>query len=210
MSDGSTSNPTPAASSSASVAAKGLGGFCAICQGPIEAEESRTCCPDCKAFFHSDCWEYNKGCGLYGCPQAPPTEKLNTLEMPMSYWGKEQKNCPACNREIQAAAIRCRFCGATFRSAGPEDTAAFLSRAAVESDLPRVRRGAVWLLVLSILPCTAPLAAVFGTSWYFKHRRAINELPALHGALCKLAIGVAVGTTVLGLTVAVLHSVFGR
>jgi hypothetical protein len=145
---------------------------------------------------------------VYGCPQAPPTEKLNTLEMPMSYWGREQKNCPACNREIQAAAIRCRHCGATFRSARPEDTASFCARAAVEHNLPSVRRGAVWLLVLSILPCTAPLAAVFGTGWYLRHRQEVQQLPALHGALCKLAIGVAIGQSVFGLIVAVLHTMF--
>ncbi|KKL84486.1 hypothetical protein LCGC14_1964240 [marine sediment metagenome] len=190
-------------------AAAGQGDFCAVCQGPIAAGEPVTNCPNCKAVYHSDCWEYNKGCGLYGCPEAPPTEKLNTLEMPMSYWGKEQKNCPACNREIQAAAIRCRHCGATFRSARPEDKAGFYAHAAVERNLPSVRRGTVWLLVLSIVPCTAPLAAIFGTAWYLRHRHEVRELPALHGALCKLAIGVAVGQSVFGLIVAAAHTMFG-
>jgi hypothetical protein len=165
-------------------------------------------CPDCNAAYHSDCWEFNKGCALYGCPQSPPTEKLNTLEMPMSYWGREIKNCPACNREIQAAAIRCRHCGATFQSARPEDTAGFQARATVERNLPSVRRGTVWLLVFSILPCTAPLAAILGTGWYLRRRQEVRQLPALHGALCKLAIGAAIGQSAFGLIVAVLHTMF--
>ena len=188
--------------------AVGEGGFCAVCQAHIAAGEPTVTCPDCKVVYHNDCWEYNKGCGMYGCPQAPLTEKLNTLEMPMSYWGREQKNCPACNREIQAAAIRCRHCGATFQSARPEDSAGFRARAAVERNLPSVRRGTVWLFVFSILPCTALLSAIFGTAWYFRHRREVQELPTLHAALCKLAIGVAIGQSAFGLIVAILHTVF--
>jgi hypothetical protein len=211
--DGSPAAPaggaaTVAQSSQPPPAAAGQGGFCAICQADIATGEPIITCPDCNAAYHADCWQYNKGCALYGCRQAPPTEKLNTLEMPMSYWGREQKNCPACNREIQAAAVRCRHCGATFQSARPEDKASFRARAAVEHGLPGVRRGAVWLLVLSILPCTAPLAAIFGTGWYLRHRQEVRQLPALHGALCKLAVGVAIGQSVFGLIVAVLHTMF--
>ncbi|MBI5722501.1 MAG: hypothetical protein HZA50_00975 [Planctomycetes bacterium] len=196
------------ASQRSSVAPGQKNDFCAICQALVEHGEKAVACSECSAVYHSDCWEYNKGCALYGCPQAPPTEKLNTLEMPMSYWGREQKNCPACNQEIQAAAIRCRHCGATFQSAQPEDAAGFRARAAVERNLPGVRRSTVWLLVLSILPCTAPPAAIFGAVWYFCRRKEIQQLPALHCALCKLAIGVAIGQSVLGLIVAILYSLF--
>jgi len=41
---------------------------------------------------------------------------------------------------------------------------------------------AIWLLVFSLLTCTAPLAAVVGSIWYLMNRETINQLPALHAA----------------------------
>ncbi len=180
--------------------------FCSICQTQISDGEQIVECPECLSAYHDNCWEYNKGCGMYGCSHAPSTEKLNTLEMPMSYWGKEQKNCPACNREIQAAAIRCRYCGATFQSAQPEDLTSYHNQATLARNLPGVQRGAILLMVFSILPCTALPAAVFGCVWYFRHKREIVKLSALYTALCKLALGVAVVQSTFILVAVALHT----
>jgi hypothetical protein len=67
----------------------------------------------------------------------------------------------------------------------------------------------VWILILSIIPCTAPFAALFGTLWYLRNRVAIDALPALHNALCKIGIGVAVGQTTLLAVITVLYEFFG-
>jgi hypothetical protein len=147
---------------------------------------------------------------VYGCTRSPPTERLETLEIPVSYWGKEEKNCPRCGQVILAAAIRCRHCGATFESAKPESATEFHSRAALEQNLPKIRRTGMWVLGLSILFCTAPFAAIFGTIWFFNHRKEIDALPSLHGALCKIAVGLAIGQTALMLVVGVLYAAFGR
>jgi hypothetical protein len=158
--------PGPAAATAGQV-------LCAVCQSPVAASEQSTACPQCRTLHHRDCWEYNRGCGMYGCPESPPTERLDSLEIPASYWGKEEKNCPMCNQVILAAAVRCRHCGATFASARPEDAVEFRSRTAVESSLPRARRATVWLLIFSVLPCAAPLAALVGAVWYAGHRQTV-------------------------------------
>ena len=45
-------------------------------------------------------------------PQIMPLQKkLDTLEVPMAYWGQEHKNCPVCGTQMLAAATRCRSCG---------------------------------------------------------------------------------------------------
>ena len=170
-------------------------GLCPLCQSPIAAGESQAQCSDCRIAYHADCWEYNRGCATYGCPQAPPTEPLSTLEVPVSYWGKEEKPCPMCGQTILAAAVVCRFCGTTFASARPETAGDLHRRASLQVRLPRIRTHAIWLLIFSLVPCTAPLVTVVGAIWYHHHRSEIRELPGTSAAICKMAVGVAVGQT---------------
>lgn len=183
--------------------------LCAVCQAPLQAGEDIVTCPDCEAPYHRECWDYNGGCGLYGCDQAPETELLQDVEIPVSYWGKEEKNCPRCGQVIQAAAVRCRFCGATFSSAAPEDSARYRRRTAVEMNLPRIRKAGIWLLVFSVISCTAPVAAIIGIFWYLGHREEIKALPGMYSAMCKIAVGVAVAQTVLLIVMAVAFSIAG-
>lgn len=180
--------------------------LCAICQQPIEAGQAAMTCPDCAAIYHDDCWQYNGGCGVYGCPQSPPTDPLTSLEVPASFWGKEEKQCPACQATILAAAVRCRHCGATFASAQPQEAETFFQSKALQQKLPAVRKWGIWLLVLSLLTCTAPFAAVLGAFWYSRNRQAIRALPAMWGAICKISLGLAVGQTVFVIVVIVIHS----
>lgn len=42
-------------------------GACPICQTKVLAGEEYLTCPACKTPYHKDCWEYNRGCGVYGC-----------------------------------------------------------------------------------------------------------------------------------------------
>jgi hypothetical protein len=49
---------------------------CGICQHAVEPAEGRTQCPHCGLPFHADCWEENRGCSAYGCPQ------VNALKPP--------------------------------------------------------------------------------------------------------------------------------
>jgi predicted RNA-binding Zn-ribbon protein involved in translation (DUF1610 family) len=42
---------------------------CAACHTSIAAGEAMHTCPDCAATMHVGCWEENRGCATYGCPQ---------------------------------------------------------------------------------------------------------------------------------------------
>jgi hypothetical protein len=182
----------------------GDGRLCAICQSPFTTGEATTNCPVCRARYHRQCWDYNRGCAVYGCPQTPATESLTALEIPASHWGKEDKNCPRCGSTILAAAVRCRHCGATFSSAAPQGSTTYHAQRKIKAKLPAVRTAGIWLLVFGLLTCTAPLAAVVGAIWYFMNRETIDKLPALQAAICRIAVGVAVFQTFILVLLAVV------
>lgn len=180
------------------------GALCGICQTAIGPGEASTLCPDCRHPFHAECWQYNQGCAVYGCGKAPPTVSLTSLEIPASYWGREDKNCPNCGQKILAAAVRCRFCGAQFSSATPQSTGAFRQELRTKADLPAARTASIWLLVFSLLPCTAPIAALAGLAWFLGKRDVIRAMPPLNSALVLIAIGVAAFQTALMVLIVLL------
>jgi hypothetical protein len=180
---------------------------CAICQTAIQASEARSTCPACNAAYHADCWQENGGCAVYGCEQVPKLEQRRAIEIPISYWGRENKPCPRCGREILAAAVRCRHCGATFSSARPEDSDEFHSRTALQERLPGMKRSIVWIFVFSVVPCLAPIGAVWGLIWFLSNRRNLTALPAVYSALGKIGLAVAFGQCALILLMAALYSV---
>ncbi len=183
-----------------------LVGVCPVCR--TEAEGETVVCRNCKQLHHKECWVYNRGCGRYGCKSAPPTEKLKDLEIPTSFWGQTDKECPACHNRIQAAALRCRFCGTVFGTARPQETGEFAAQRTLEGDLPRLRRNVILLLVFSILPFTAAIAAIVGGIWYASNRQRLTALPAGQAAMARIALLIAIGQTVLLALVAALHAVF--
>lgn len=197
MDDAPTPTPRPAAVRAAK---------CVICQCPLRRGEQLVRCPSCGSVYHADCWEDNRGCGVYGCPAVPETEHREAIETPVSYWGQERKPCPSCNAEILAAATRCRHCGATFESARPEDRREFASRQELRSRLPKLRQQVVWFFVCCLIPCFAPFAATLGAAWFVRRRKELAELPGLHAALAKIGLGVAIGQTAFGMVVVLLYS----
>jgi hypothetical protein len=40
---------------------------CGVCQSRIEVGEAETICSECGTRFHTDCWQANQGCAVYGC-----------------------------------------------------------------------------------------------------------------------------------------------
>ena len=182
--------------------------LCAICQSPLGADEQKAACPDCSAVYHADCWQENRGCAVYGCPQVPPTEKLDTLEVPMAYWGQEHKNCPVCGTQMLAAATRCRSCGTTFDSAAPTDRDQFVQKLWQSSKSPALRKQVVWAFVACVLPCTAPIGLVIAIVFFSIKKEDIRALPAIYGALSKIGLVVGIIETLLivgALLLASLH-----
>lgn len=184
-----------------------ISGQCAVCQTPFAPGEKAVVCPSCRAPYHPECWQENRGCAIYGCPKAPPTEKRLDLELPVSYWGRERKPCPRCGQEILASAVRCRHCGALFDSAKPMDRTEFRSSQRVKDKLPGIRKAAVWLFVFCLIPCTAPIAVIICLAWYFANSREIPRLPALHQALAKLALIIGFGVTGLLILFVILFAI---
>ena len=181
---------------------------CAICQSPFAEGEEAVACPACHAPYHAECWEENGGCGVYGCEHVPKVAMRGGMEVPTSYWGRENKPCPVCGSEILAAAVRCRHCGATFASAQPEDAEAFRRRAQLQIGAPAVRRRAIWTFIFCVLPITAPVAAVVALLWWTSSREQIKALPGLYSSLARLALIVGFGQTVLMAFVGILFAVF--
>lgn len=181
-------------------------GSCAICQSPLGTGEEKINCPDCGTAYHTDCWSDNRGCGVYGCPQVPPTDKLEQVEIPVSYWGQEEKPCPVCGNTILAAAVRCRNCGATFDTAKPQATAEFTREAARKQREPALRTGSIWLLIVCVIPFLAPLGAIFGGLWYRRNREELAKLPGTYRAIALIGLIVAVAQTIffilLGIVIA--------
>lgn len=169
---------------------------CAICLSPVGPVDEQAVCPACNTVYHGECWKENGGCAVYGCPQVPAIEKRQAIEIPVSYWGQENKKCPSCGKEILAAAVRCRHCGTVFESARPQETTEFQQRTALSQRLPAVRRTIIWLFVFSVVPFLAPIGAVWGLFWYPANRDEVRMLPAIFGAVGKISLAVAIGQTV--------------
>ena len=47
---------------------------CPVCACSL-GEEQLKCCPGCETPHHADCWEYNKGCAIYGCKGVEVTDR---------------------------------------------------------------------------------------------------------------------------------------
>jgi len=181
---------------------------CPICRSAICHGESITKCPDCNTIYHSECWAENGGCGIYGCSKVPETEQLSSIEIPISYWGQEDKPCPECNATILASAIRCRHCGATFQSACPEDTNEYRAHQVLEQQLPTLRKRIFLLFVFCIIPFTAPIATVIGIMWHFSHRKEIKAMPRLYPVISIMAICIGAGQTIFMVLATTLFGVW--
>jgi hypothetical protein len=182
--------------------------LCAVCQCEFAQSEARVACPGCGAEYHPECWEENHGCAVYGCSQVPPTEGRGAAEIPVGYWGQEYKPCPVCNTQILAAAVRCRHCGSTFQTARPVGANEFTRGAALAAQAPGLKRAAVWIFALCVLPFTAPIAAVAGLIWIQTHREGIRTLPALFSALPIIGVAVGFFQTAALVFAALLFSIF--
>ncbi len=174
---GATAAPVPmpvAGAAPADVA----GGTCTVCQTTIAAGEAVVSCPECRQGYHSECWQENGGCAVYGCPAAPKTvkgEAPSGAEAARQGWG-DSKKCPYCGETIRAAALKCKFCNEVFKTADPI-TAGDLRR---ERDRKLVRgqerTKAVIYFVVSLLSCGAPVTAIIGGIWIFRDRKAFGSM----------------------------------
>jgi hypothetical protein len=165
------------------------GRACAICQTVIARGEPVGACPSCDAPYHADCWQENGGCGSYGCELSPSVVKEDGPAEGSSYWGQEDKACPACGKRIRLAALRCRHCGHVLPSRAPD--------AARPQGPPPTGAAAVILFVLALVPCSAPLALLVGGPALWLGRRRVRRWPATRRAMAITGLIAAAVITVL-------------
>lgn len=184
--------------------------FCALCQTAIDAGEPTTGCPGCSTVYHSDCWNEVGGCGVYGCPNVPPTEKRSDMEIPAAHWGKESKDCPSCGKQIQAMAVRCRHCGTAFATADPMSRRAFNQAKDISDSRPGLKKRAVWLFVACAVPFTTAIAGPLGLWWYLRRRSDIDRLPRIFAAMVWIGIGLSACQIAVVTLVMILKALVGR
>jgi hypothetical protein len=162
----------------------------------IGGTDETTICSGCAAPYHAECWTENGGCAVYGCAMVPKTEGLRPLEIPPAYWGRDDKDCPRCGKSILAMAVRCRHCGAAVE-ARPEEQASYQSRIVRKGRAPTLRRTAIALLIVSILPVVSLIGATFGWLYYSRNRSEIQKLSGGYDGLYRIAISVAIAQLVI-------------
>lgn len=183
--------------------------MCGVCQTAVAQGEPSSSCPACQAPYHTDCWEENRGCAAYGCSKVPPTEPRSPLEFTPAYWGQENKPCPKCTKQILAAAVRCRHCGAQFESARPVNASEFAEKESIKSRLGSLEKTIIIIFAFSTIPLTAPIGCLAGFSWYAAHRRDVSGTPSFYRALLKIGLGVGAFQTCAMIVLAVLYAKFG-
>ena len=55
---------------------------CPYCRAPIAPEEAQTACGSCGSNHHTDCYEENGGCTIFGCSCAPAEEPKLSISAP--------------------------------------------------------------------------------------------------------------------------------
>lgn len=175
--------------------------FCSLCQSSIAPGEATSTCPECGVVYHADCHGEVGGCGNYGCSLVP-APAAQAASVPATIWGRETKTCPACAREVRAAAVRCRHCGATFGTVEAQSPEEFHQRNERSVRIQTLRRHATVLFLGGVIPFAFPLVLAVGVPVVLKNRTQIRRLPPIYRFLGAAGIGLA--SVWLLLSVAVL------
>jgi hypothetical protein len=183
--------------------------LCQICLCPLEEIGPLTQCPECKTIYHTECWQENGGCGIYGCTHVPAIENHNDLEEPISYWGRETKPCPECKEEIMATALRCRHCGTIFESADPAYAEQLYSTQGARTSLPGMKRRTIVLFIFCLIPFSAAIAALIALGWKKAHAAEFRRLPSMYEALCNIGVAIGLGQTAFIMIAAVFYAALG-
>ncbi len=162
-----------------------IGKTCSICGKGILTGEEIAVCPCCSIPYHFECWEYNGGCGNYGCQAAPEVEKVEVTPVSNANTWASEKKCPQCGAVLPINALNCRVCRAVFPNEEPMTREQWLSREYSETELPRIRMAIIMQFLAStvgfLFIVTIPFNLYTLTGDYEKYefRRLTPELKFL-------------------------------
>lgn len=162
-----------------------IGRTCSICGRGIITGEPIAVCPCCSLPYHFECWEYNGGCGNYGCQAAPEVEKVDITPVANANNWVTEKRCPQCGTNLPANALNCKVCRAVFPTEEPMTREQWLSREYTEAELPRIRMAIIMQFLASAVAflfiVTLPFNLYTLTGEYEKYefRRLTPELKLL-------------------------------
>ena len=134
---------------------------------------------------------------MYGCQNVPETEPLSSVEVPASFWGREEKTCPNCSEVIHALAVRCRYCGAEFDSARPSNRDEWSTHAGAKDRERTLRNQTFFVVAGSLIPLFGVIAALIGLSLYRNQRNTIRAMGGLIEGSFKIAFAVGFAQSAL-------------
>ena len=102
--------------------------ICPVCCTPVRPEDNAVTCPHCKIVYHRECWNDNKGCATYGCPDVNclallplkiDAATLGVTPLPPPSPGAANaapsETCPQCHATIIPGTTTCWSCGCHFQ-----------------------------------------------------------------------------------------------
>ena len=168
------------------------GRVCSVCQTAIERGEEACLCPSCRSPYHRGCWDEIGGCATYGCDLMPQRAKpADDGTGRQEGWGDE-KTCPNCGRSIRSAAVKCRFCKATFPSSLPMEPGEYRVWRSQQAQLGPTRKFAIAVFVSSLFGCLAPLVLLVGGIWLWRSRADLRRVGGVHEVLAYFGVGLSV------------------
>jgi Prokaryotic RING finger family 1 len=161
---------------------------CPYCLHPIVSDEPTLTCPTCQTSHHLECWDELGGCAMYGCARMVEVHKAD--DDVVTSWGARDKDCPMCAEKIPVIALACPYCRTRFADTRPMHREELL-RKVEDPVVSRNRRWAIFLLILSLLGVTSPLALALGLVRYVRHKMEIEQAgPMVRGTIL-IALGIS-------------------
>ena len=122
---------------------------CPVCCSSFGDDDSLVVCPNCKTFYHVECWEENHGCSTYGCAS---TQHLEVHNQPPSDGGEspvvdDTPKCPFCGSPCSASDVVCSSCGHLLNETGMNDDLFESSKRIAVACWPNLKRNFVLLWI---------------------------------------------------------------